>query len=194
MKKLIIVLIFILFATSVFASKSFEKAGLRLSTDGLTNESLEYVKSVRWGINNSEKLSLFNTYKLDYVIPYLLNGLVGFGSGSLFIGDMTNGWTQLGLDVGSILFYIVGGALWTTGIYSNTYTHDARWIAGSAFIGLASLMFVANRIYQLITPYFYIKEVNGKFREALGYSDEASLEVSPFVNQAGVGLYASIKF
>lgn len=193
MKKILIVLIFLLLSFSAFANESFDEASYNLERNGLTDENLALIYSMNDKFSSNEKLVLLDRYSLPVVGPFLLNFFIGYGSGSFYLGDMTSGYIQLGLQLGSYLLAGIGAIIHNFGRFESDKIRTDTEIT---FYVLGGLTLIGNWIYSLITPWIYTNANNGKFQDALyGRESTISWNIEPLVdNKKNFGLQARIEF
>lgn len=133
-------------STCLFASNSFKKTCYSLSinkTDISKDLSIE------------QKTMLLNTYSKNSLSSVLLNLFVGFGSGSFYQKQYIQGSIQAFIDLTSISLLLTGVFAFPCNKYPNYFV----------ITGLS--LFIANRVYQVISPIVVSKIENDKLRDFL---------------------------
>ncbi|WP_024654217.1 P13 family porin [Borrelia persica] len=114
------------------------------------------------GSGSVEKLLLYESYKQNALIPFLLNLFVGFGIGSFVQGDLAGGFLILGFDA-------LGLGLMGGGIYSvSQHKSKDLPVLGFSLIALGGVTMFLTRIAEVIIPFTYANNYNKRLQENLG--------------------------
>ncbi|ACH94300.1 uncharacterized conserved protein [Borrelia recurrentis A1] len=146
------VLILVLFLFCIF--ESFAQSYDEMKTD-IGSNSIN-------GSGNLEKLLLYESYKQNALIPFLLNLFVGFGIGSLVQGDITGGLLILGFDALSL-------GLLGYGVYSTLNSKSVEVpVIGLSLMTLGGITMFVTRIVEVVLPFTHAASYNKKLRQNLG--------------------------
>lgn len=193
MKKIIIlILILIIVCTSsVFAFYRVQYTTM----DGLDY----YLKQFEIEeLTQNEKLTIYDSMKQSAVIPTIMNLGIGFGKGSMMVGDKT------GEKIGLIADSIAWGALTTSlcvmcfdlltmATLSREYS-DAMAVFYSATMYGGISILVVSHIVQAIMPSIHVSKYNKKLKESLGLTD-ADIKLGLIANvDLSLSAVASIQF
>lgn len=149
MKKILILMLIVLYTVVGFAQSYDAMASNSVGTGG-----------------NVEKMLLYETYKKDPLIPFLLNCFVGFGIGSLVQGDITGGLLILGFDA-------LGLGLLSYGAYSMVNSVPASdgsktSVVALSLVALGGVTMALTRLVEVILPFTHASSYNRKLQENLG--------------------------
>ncbi|AAX16559.1 hypothetical protein BH0034 [Borrelia hermsii DAH] len=113
-----------------------------------------------------EKMLLYEAYKKDPLIPFLLNCFVGFGIGSLAQGDITGGLLILGFDA-------LGLGLLSYGAYSmvnsiSASDGDKTSVVALSLVVLGGVTMTLTRLVEVILPFTHASSYNRRLQENLG--------------------------
>lgn len=213
MKKLFMFLLILLVGISLYSEEKIKEAkeddenfSYYLTVDQLINKSLfknkDLIFEYSQKLNNDQILLLQRKHQKDLVIPLLLNGFIGFGSGNFACGDMVGGGIHMGIDM--IATITAFSAL----IYNleiifdvSTYTREnfnIRWekltIAYSIYI-TAGIVMLVNRIASDFTAGLYVINYNKTLNSVLiKKTDKVSFTPMPIISPKGMGLALNIRF
>lgn len=112
----------------------------------------------------NEKLLLYSTLKMDCVFPTLMNGIIGFGSGSFAQADYLSGTIGfLGDTIGFGFLLFIYAADSFRMIYLDTDTINL--LAGTGIVCV-----ILSKAYQLLIPSLYAEIQNKKIaRKIFGH-------------------------
>jgi hypothetical protein len=161
---------------SVYAQPSayYQIRGLLAASSGL-DKNYDKINELSIGINDSERTSLYNAYKMRPWVGLGSNLLLGYGIGSFVQGDTEGGLVLLGVEVGGNLALLGGliaaGALIedsTKNAYDDVNLQKTYFKTALVFMiggfGISVLARVAGTVRAAVYPGSY----NKKLIRALG--------------------------
>lgn len=128
-------------------------AGHRISVL-LHDDPIEHVEEIRReakGLSEAERLRLYLRHEDEAGVPFALNGLLGFGVGSLVQGD----------GLGGLVGFVGEGA----GLLMVLTHFDSTESSTVATAG--ALLWVGTRIFSLIRPWLHAERHNAALRSGL---------------------------
>lgn len=216
MKKIFILLLFFLICSSLHAEAEFGKSkeddegfSYYLTVDQLINKSLFKNKDLIFDysqrLNSEQILLLQKKHQKDLVIPLLLNGFVGFGSGNFACGDMLGGGIHAGLDGLAVFSALTMQFINIINLFSpiNSGTDsqtalenlDRRLKTFSYVMYSAISLMLVNRIASLFTASLYVRKYNRTLSDVLvKKTSKLSFNPLPIISPEGVGFGVRIGF
>jgi len=196
MKKFIVLLlaIFLLSVTSVFAQKSQDSSYYQLEmmlnkSKNLDDSQYYQISSMASGLSSAQRGTLFESHKKSPTVPFIVNFLVGFGIGSYIQGDAKGGTIAL---LGDLLStgLIVGG--YTVSLYTIFTGMSGEMNVGEGLMTAGAIGLVATRLFESIRPFSFASNYNKKLSNTL-----MSFSMVPLVdahNDMQMRLAATITF
>ena len=190
-KKILIVLALALLCTFLVFADAYNDANRYLKAN-LSDQNLHKVAELSPQLTQDQKEYLFRWNKVGTVMPFAMNLVLGFGSGSFSQGDDGMGILFLAADTlctGAIIYDIVA-----TG-WDNFINSISGKGGGAGELKIAKIALIAAagmRVWQSIRPFTYAKKKNTKLKSALGL-DETTVALAPIVTDDGMGLVLSAK-
>lgn len=210
MKRVVCIILVVCFACSLFAWG--RKTYITSSEEGHEVEDLledglyknqEQILTIAPVLTPEELALLYDENWTSPVKTPLLNGLVGFGSGSFGAGDKKGGTIQLCCELGGAVLgvaslgYMV--AYGFVGVIDAIAGKDdnAGTIMGASAVGMVVGLgsFIAGRIYGIVRGIKYPLQYNNDLHDAL-YGTEPELQISfaPAVSPSGIGFGVGVRF
>lgn len=179
MRKLLLLFALVCSTVSAFADPdSSLLASKMIKKDLFMNQ--DKIEEVSQDLTQSEKMTLYDEYQKDPLVPTLVNLIVGAGIGSFIQGDTAGG--AIGLACDAVGFASCFGA----GLIGLSQRMDLTDLAiGLAFFGQAAL--VGSRVFEIIRPHTYSCRYNAVLKKSLNYL-ELSIELPKEHNFAGLSL------
>ncbi|CEM60959.1 P13 family porin [Treponema phagedenis] len=169
-KKLLFFCFMLITAEVLSAQSNFAKIQL-LIDKGLHKNKAE-IALLAADLTDQERVTLLNRNTLSLDIPMLLNGVIGFGSGSFVNKDYIAGGIHCGIDVACTITSITVGYLYSTRMMNSATSYDSdkmlkdtKIVLYTAITGFSVL--AINKIAQLITLPVYTNKYNAALHDAL---------------------------
>lgn len=211
MKRVVCIILVVCFACSLFAWG--RKTYITSSEEGHEVEDLledglyknqEQILTIAPVLTPEELALLYDENWTSPVKAPLLNGLVGFGSGSFGAGDKKGGTIQLCCELGGAVlgiasfgYFISSTASSIIGAIFNNQDKDNETIMGASAVGMVVGLgsFIAGRIYGIVRGIKYPLQYNNDLHDAL-YGTEPELQISfaPAVSPSGIGFGVGVSF
>ncbi len=190
-RKLVIILLMTLLCAGAVFADAYKDAN-KLLRANLSDQNLQKVAELAPQLTQDQKEYLYRWNKVDTVMPFALNLVLGFGSGSFSQGDDGMGILFLALDTActGVIIYDIVATGWDnfqksiSGKGGSTTELKASKIALIAAAGI--------RVWESIRPFTYAKKKNTKLKSALGL-DGATVALTPLVTDDGMGFALSAK-
>lgn len=188
MKRIFVLLLFIVVCSSAFAqTETVGSIAGMIKSDLFKNQG--HIKAASSSLKQVEKMMLYDEYKKDQWVPFLINFVIGAGIGSFVEGDTQGGTIALIGDIVGLGAVVLGYSTYYSQIYSGSYTTKGL---GTMTIGYVVLL--GTRIFEIIRPFTWTASYNSTLKGSLNYFDSISLSPSLENGMAGVTLSYKIKY
>jgi hypothetical protein len=137
---------FIVFAIGLFVLATFSYSENNVEFNQYRIKDIEEM-------DISIRLETYNSLKMDSKLPTLLNGLIGFGSGSFSQNDKKGG--LIGFVGDSVSLGLIG-----IGYYGYLKTDSYKTIPYIIMMGLGAVSYFGSKYYQYKTPGEYAEMKN----------------------------------
>jgi len=172
MKRFVVFLFLLLMSASLFAQSEAAGSVAGMIKNGLFDNQ-DRIRQAAAALSPTEKMMLYDSYKKDQWMPFLLNLLVGAGVGSFVEGDTKGGAIALGGDLIGIGSLVLGMSTYSNAIYSDPYTSDGLGLMTFGYVAL-----FATRIFEVVRPFTWTARYNSTLKESINYFAGMSLAPS----------------
>lgn len=213
MKKFVMAMFFSMaFASALFAQGSGgenKKSAANLSGSDLVFyiedlaykngvfESKDEITGFSKNLSFDEKKQIYTKCETtigDSVEAFLINGVIGFGFGSLIMGDYEGFKIQVLSDIGGIGLLVSGFIVYAQGLDGKAFS-SIKMSGGRILLLAGSALLSFSRCFGVARPWYYRDSRNNLLRAELGLS-KTRFEALPYVDveNNSFGLVASISF
>ena len=189
-RTLVLLLVALVCAGALFADAY--KDVNRYINSGLSDVNLQKVAELSPELTMDQKQSIYRWKKVPVVMPFAMNFVLGFGSGSFSQGDDGMGILFLAGDTlcTAVIIYDILSTGWENFVDSFSGRGGAARELNAAKIALIAA--AGLRIWQGIRPFTYARTKNAKLKSALGL-DGATVAFAPILTEEGAGFILSAK-
>ena len=190
-KRILVVLVLALLCTFFVFADAYKDANKYLRAN-LSDQNLQKVAELAPQLTQDQKEYLYKWNKVDTVMPFAMNLVLGFGSGSFSQGDDGMGILFLVLDTActGIVIYDIVATGWDNFVNSISGKGDTTKELKASKIALIAAAGI--RVWQSIRPFTYANRKNTKLKSALGL-DGTTVAFAPIVTDEGMGIALSAK-
>ena len=189
-KALVIMIVAMLCAFALFAD-AYKDVNKYINS-GLSDKNLEKVAELSPQLTQEEKESIYRWKKVSTVMPFAMNLVLGFGSGSFSQGD--DGMGILFLAGDTLCTIAIAYDIMSTGWdnFINSFSGKGGETKELGIAKIALITAAGLRVWQAIRPFTYANKKNAKLRTALGL-EETKVAITPFVTEEGMGFMFAAK-
>lgn len=190
-KKIFVAMLIALLCFGALFADAYKDASKYLKAN-LSDQNLQKVAELSPQLTQDQKEYLYKWNKVDTVMPFAMNLVLGFGSGSFSQGDDGMGILFLAADTlctGAIIYDILATG-WDN--FINSITGKGGGAGELKIAGVALIAAAGMRVWQSIRPFTYANKKNTKLKGALGL-DGTSVALAPVISDDGMGLALTAK-
>lgn len=189
-RTLVLLLVALVCAGALFAD-AYKDVNKYINS-GLSDVNLQKVAELSSELTMDQKQSIYRWKKVPVVMPFAMNFVLGFGSGSFSQGDDGMGILFLVGDTlcTAVIIYDILSTGWENFMDSFSGRGGAARELNASKIALIAA--AGLRIWQGIRPFTYASKKNAKLKSALGL-DGATVAFAPILTDEGAVFVLSAK-